>query len=174
MNSIVIQWLANGFSAPNSLSTALIERANENPTSNSCMLIKPGQHITASNQRRSSVKDVSRIFCEQARKIITFHAMEKQKRSNSRVPYYLYSIASFHILLIAGDEEVNPGPSKEVLQNKSKLNKNRPHHSCTQVYPQCVKSVHRNQKCILCCICKDLTHLLCTGITILKNRDSVK
>ena len=80
-DKIVIRWLGNGFSAPNTLSTGFIERVNENLTSTSCMLIKPGQHITASDQRRSSDKDVSRIFCEQARKIITFHAMKKQKRS---------------------------------------------------------------------------------------------
>ena len=104
------------------------------------------------------------------RKIITFHAMKKQKRSNARVPYYSNSVASFHILLIAGDIEVNPGPSTEAQQNKSKLSEHRPLHSFAAVCPQCGKSVRRNQKRILCCVCKDLTHLLCTGMNILKNR----
>ena len=166
--------MGNGFSAPNTLSTGFIIRANGNLSSTSCMLIKLGQHITASDRRSSIVKIVPRIFCEHERKINTFHSMIKQKRSNAPVPYYSNSVASFHILLIATDVEVNPEPSTEFHQNKPTLKEHRSLHSSAAVCPQCGKPVRRNQKRILCCVCKDLTHLLCTGITILKNRESGK
>ena len=167
LDEILIRWLGNGLSAPNTLSTGFIERVNGNLSSTSYMLIKLGQHITASDQRSSIVENVSRIFCEHERKINTFHSMKKQKRSNVPVPYYSNSVASFHILLIAGDVEVNPGPSMELHQNKPKLKEHRSLHSSAAACPQCGKPVRRNQKRILCCVCKDLTHL-CTGITTLK------
>ena len=72
LDEILIRWLGNGFSAPNTLSTGCIERVNGNLSSTSCMLIKLGQHITASDQRSSIIKNVSRIFCEHERKINTF------------------------------------------------------------------------------------------------------
>ena len=174
LDEILIPWLGNGFSAPNTLSTGFIERVNGNLSSTSCMLIKLGQHITASDQRSSIVKNVSRIFCEHERKINTFHSMKKQKRSNAPVPYYSNSVASFHILLIAGDVEVNPGPSTEFHQNKPKLKERRSLHSSAAACPQCGKPVRRNQRRIFSCVCKDLTHLLCTGITIPKNQNSGK
>lgn len=121
LDEILIRWLGNGLSAPNTLSTGFIERVNGNLSSASCMSIKLGQHITASDQRSSIFKNVSRIFCEHKRKNNPFHSMKKQKRSNVPVPYYSNSVASFHILLIAGDVEVNPGPSTEFHQNKPKL-----------------------------------------------------
>lgn len=128
------------------------------------MLIKIGQHITASDQRSSIVKNVSRIF----------YLMKKQKRSNLPVPYYSNSVALFLILLIVGDVEVNPRPSTEFDQNKPKLKEQRSLHSSAAACPHCGKPVCLNEKRMLCCVCKDLTHLLCTGITILNNRDSGK
>ena len=108
------------------------------------------------------------------RKLTPFTRWKKQKRSNVPVPYYSTSVASFHILLIAGDVEVSPGPSTEFHQDKPKLKEHRSLHSSAAACPQWGKSVRRNQKRILCCVCKDLTHLLCTGITALNNRDSGK
>ena len=79
LDKILIRWLGNGFSAPNTLSTGFIERANGNLSSTSCMLIKLGQHIAASDQRSSIIKNVSRIFCEHDRKINTFHSIKNKR-----------------------------------------------------------------------------------------------
>lgn len=54
LDKIVIRWLGNGFSAPNTLSTGFIERVNENLTSTSCMLIKPAW--SAHNSKRPKKK----------------------------------------------------------------------------------------------------------------------
>ena len=59
--------------------TGFIERVNGNLPSTSRMLIKLGQHITASDQRSSIFKNVSRIFCKHEKKINTFHSMKKTK-----------------------------------------------------------------------------------------------
>ena len=79
----------------------------------------------------------------------------KGKRSHSRVSYYNYSTATFHLLLRSGDVEENPGP-----QN----NKNLMALRCTE----CEKPVAKNHKQAICTECFDIMHAKCTRFLNLK------
>lgn len=63
------------------------------------------------------------------------------KRSKARIQYYSNSVATFQLLIISGDIQINPGPSTTIHS----------HCSCTRRAPlstQCTQSAHKNRSII--------------------------
>jgi hypothetical protein len=76
--------------------------------------------------------------------------VSKSKYAKSRVTYYSNSVASYQLLLIAGDVHPQPGPS---AAEKTKVKQT------TVKCSQCEKTVKRNHKRVECDKCFDLFHI---------------
>ena len=88
----------------------------------------------------------------------------KFKRSKRPCLYYSNSSATFHCPL-EGDLvfKLNPGPTRNNNNCRASLSlSTRSKTSSAAVCPQCEKTVRRNQKRLLCEVCKDSTHVRCT------------
>ena len=87
----------------------------------------------------------------------------KLKLTESRCLYYSNSCASHRLLLLGGDIESNPGPSKQTatktISNKDSTNIRK--RSTVLSCFQCNKIVRRNQKRLICEVCRDCTHAGC-------------
>ena len=71
--------------------------------------------------------------------------------------YYSNSNAIFQpeLLIICGDVNVNPGP----------LSKRNQARSTAPTCPVCEKAVAKNQRCFVCWMCHDMTHVKCSSST---------
>lgn len=77
---------------------------------------------------------------------LSIRRYRKQRRQRSRIPYYANSIATFQLLLRAGDVAENPGPEKQnpLSQRSSRFS--------GSVCPECDMTVRRNQKRFICTV----------------------
>jgi hypothetical protein len=80
------------------------------------------------------------------------YKVSKSKYAKSRVTYYSNSVASYQLLLIAGDVHPQPGPS---AGEKTRVKQT------TVKCPQCEKTVKCNHKRVECDKCFDLFHIRC-------------
>jgi hypothetical protein len=78
--------------------------------------------------------------------------ISKSKYAKSRVTYYSNSVASYQLLLIAGDVHPQPGP---FAAEKTRVKQT------TVKCPQCEKTVKCNHKRVECDKCFDLFHIRC-------------
>ena len=94
---------------------------------------------------------------------VTFDFRRKPKLTKSRCLYYSNTCASRRLLLLGGDIASNPGPSKQTTKtnnNKDSTDYSRK-RSIAPSCLQCDKTVRRNQKHLICEVCKDFTHARC-------------
>ena len=75
--------------------------------------------------------------------------------------YYRNSVATFNLLIKAGDIKRNPGPSDEATSKvcKSSQNKSRERHLGVPKCMQCDKAVKVNNKHLYCIYCFELTRV---------------
>ncbi|CAB4040003.1 Hypothetical predicted protein, partial [Paramuricea clavata] len=87
-----------------------------------------------------------------------------RKRLKSRIQYYSNCVATFQLLIITcGDIQTNPGPSTtEPTSSNNQCYRRVSAVKC----PACEKTVRRNQKRMVCNICKDLYHARCIEAVI--------
>ena len=85
--------------------------------------------------------------------------------SKKSMVYYRNSVATFNLLITAGDIERNPGPSDEATSEvrKSSQNKSSERHLGVPKCMQCDKAVKVNNKRLYCIYCFELTHVRCVS-----------
>ena len=93
-----------------------------------------------------------------------FSGAKRAKRHASRLQYYPNSVATFQLLISAGDIASNPGLALNMSKNKRMSNRNISAGICLS----CEKTVRKNQKSVLCEVCISLTHARCSGIASFK------
>ena len=89
-----------------------------------------------------------------------FSGAKKAKRHASRIKYYPNSVATYQLLMSAGDIASNFGPVPYTSKNKRMSNRNIFAAICSSYE----KPVRKNQKRVLCEVCVPLTHAHCSGI----------
>ena len=72
-------------------------------------------------------------------------------------------MATFQLLLTAGDISPNPGPVPSTRKNSGTTRKRQP--VTTATCPQCEKTVRKKSKRVLCEVCLSLTRVRCSGIS---------
>ena len=86
--------------------------------------------------------------------------LEVPGKLGSKTLCYPNSVATFQLLMSAGDIASNPGPAINMSKNKRMSNLNISAAICRS----CEKPVRKNQKRVLCEVCMSLTHARCSGI----------
>jgi hypothetical protein len=93
------------------------------------------------------------------------------RRLHRRIHYYPNSMASFQLLLSAGDIELNPGPDSD-SSSQQKNKQQRTSRSFSTICTECQKTVRKNQKRFVCDVCKDFIHASCLGVAYTNNLNS--